>query len=249
MLTVSVKNLGPIAEGTVDLKPLTVFVGPSNTGKSYMAMAINMVMKALTGDNRVPPNRYFVGGAVYTNKPIGILWKVPGEDSGFGDAVWAWARQLKKEGLDPQQLTVAGLPGDLQAALKDITVQEMDKARTHAISYLNQEHGRSYAFVTRGAQPSDFRLTIHRDEPLLNMDIRLVDEENAGLDFDISNAEIEPSPLVLLEYKPETGQGPHRYLLRGSALMGELAGGKGVGRSARAKLLSSSSALWHCSGT
>lgn len=30
---IAVRNFGPIAEGTVDLRPLTVFVGPSNTGK------------------------------------------------------------------------------------------------------------------------------------------------------------------------------------------------------------------------
>ena len=32
-----VSNFGPIAEASVDLRPLTVFVGPSNTGKSYLA--------------------------------------------------------------------------------------------------------------------------------------------------------------------------------------------------------------------
>ena len=31
---ISVKDFGPIASGTVDLRPLTVFVGPSNTGKN-----------------------------------------------------------------------------------------------------------------------------------------------------------------------------------------------------------------------
>ena len=31
------RNLGPLAEAKVDLRPLTVFVGPSNTGKSYLA--------------------------------------------------------------------------------------------------------------------------------------------------------------------------------------------------------------------
>ena len=46
MLTVSVKNFGPLTEGTVDLKPLTIFVGPSNTGKSYMATAVSAVMRA-----------------------------------------------------------------------------------------------------------------------------------------------------------------------------------------------------------
>ena len=32
-----VSNFGPIAEASVDLRPLTVFVGPSNTGKTYLA--------------------------------------------------------------------------------------------------------------------------------------------------------------------------------------------------------------------
>ena len=35
--TISVKDFGPIEEATVDLRPLTIFIGPSNTGKSYLA--------------------------------------------------------------------------------------------------------------------------------------------------------------------------------------------------------------------
>ena len=34
---ITVKNFGPIAEANIDLRPLTVFVGPSNTGKTYFA--------------------------------------------------------------------------------------------------------------------------------------------------------------------------------------------------------------------
>ncbi len=208
MLTVSVKNLGPIAQGTVDLKPLTIFVGPSNTGKSYMATAIHVVMKAFKGDNLVPPRRMFGGGTMYTDKFVGHPRKVPSEDSGFGDALWEWARQLKNERADPQQLTVASLPVTLRAALEDIAVQEIGKVRSDAISYLHQAYRGAAGFVTKGKQPADFRLTIHRDEPLLNMDIQLVDEEGAILDFDISNAQVEPSPLVLLEYEPEPDRGP-----------------------------------------
>lgn len=33
-------NYGPIVDAKVDLRPLTVFVGPSNTGKSYLAILI-----------------------------------------------------------------------------------------------------------------------------------------------------------------------------------------------------------------
>lgn len=39
-IKLSVANFGPIVEAAVDLRPLTVFVGPSNTGKSYLAILI-----------------------------------------------------------------------------------------------------------------------------------------------------------------------------------------------------------------
>ena len=37
---ITVKNFGPIAEADIDLRPLTVFVGPSNTGKTYFATLV-----------------------------------------------------------------------------------------------------------------------------------------------------------------------------------------------------------------
>ncbi len=37
---ISVKNFGPIVEANIDLHPLTVFVGPSNTGKTYFATLV-----------------------------------------------------------------------------------------------------------------------------------------------------------------------------------------------------------------
>lgn len=39
-LELSVTNFGPISDGRIELRPLTVFVGPSNTGKSYFASLI-----------------------------------------------------------------------------------------------------------------------------------------------------------------------------------------------------------------
>ena len=33
---IAVKNFGPIAEADIDLRPLTVFVGPSNTGRPIL---------------------------------------------------------------------------------------------------------------------------------------------------------------------------------------------------------------------
>lgn len=47
---ISVANFGPIADGTIDLRPLTVFVGPSNTGKTYFAILIYSTTEGRQGD-------------------------------------------------------------------------------------------------------------------------------------------------------------------------------------------------------
>ena len=42
-----VTDFGPISKASVDLRPLTVFIGPSNTGKSYLAILIYVLHKTL----------------------------------------------------------------------------------------------------------------------------------------------------------------------------------------------------------
>ncbi len=44
-----VKNFGPIVEARIDLRPLTVLVGPSNTGKSYLAILLYALHRFLSG--------------------------------------------------------------------------------------------------------------------------------------------------------------------------------------------------------
>ena len=44
-LELTVSNFGPIAEASIELRPMSVFVGPSNTGKSYMAVLIYALHK------------------------------------------------------------------------------------------------------------------------------------------------------------------------------------------------------------
>ena len=51
---ISVKNFGPIAEATIDLRPLTVFVGPSNTGKTYFSTLIYALHGIFDGFSRLP---------------------------------------------------------------------------------------------------------------------------------------------------------------------------------------------------
>lgn len=50
----SVEQFGPIKKGCVDLRPLTIFVGPSNTGKTYLSILIYALHKTLHGFPRLP---------------------------------------------------------------------------------------------------------------------------------------------------------------------------------------------------
>ena len=52
-LILDVENFGPIAEAkNIEFKPMTVFVGPSNTGKTYLAMLLHAFAKAIDDSNR-----------------------------------------------------------------------------------------------------------------------------------------------------------------------------------------------------
>ena len=58
---VEVSDFGPIASGTVELRPLSVFVGPSNSGKTYLAVLLYALSESLGGFPRCPGFRSFRG--------------------------------------------------------------------------------------------------------------------------------------------------------------------------------------------
>ena len=50
-MKLTVKNFGPIREArNIDISPMTIFVGPSNTGKSYLAMLIYSIFEVFTDE-------------------------------------------------------------------------------------------------------------------------------------------------------------------------------------------------------
>ena len=57
-LELEVADFGPIVNAKIDLRPLTVFIGPSNTGKSYLATLIYALHVYFTG--RSTTSRFFL---------------------------------------------------------------------------------------------------------------------------------------------------------------------------------------------
>lgn len=101
---ISVKNFGPIANATIDLRPLTVFVGPSNTGKTYFSTLIYALHGVFTGHSKFP-GRF---------KRLGI--------HGFNDLLnqnWNAIRSiLKKLNTSNQSIKFSDLPPKIRASLE-----------------------------------------------------------------------------------------------------------------------------------
>ena len=53
-IQIAVENFGPIEKAEIDLRPLTVFVGESNTGKTYLSALLYTLQRTFGGFERIP---------------------------------------------------------------------------------------------------------------------------------------------------------------------------------------------------
>ncbi|MDE2655240.1 MAG: AAA family ATPase [Gemmatimonadota bacterium] len=105
--TLSVKDFGPIAEADVELRPMTVFVGPSNTGKSYFATLAYALHRCL-GDQKK-------------------LWELaepsaPGPNLSTSTRLDAWARAVAKSKLGSAQPWLPALPREVDDFVRSFLV-------------------------------------------------------------------------------------------------------------------------------
>ena len=71
---IAVENFGPIEKAEMDLRPLTVFVGESNTGKTYFAALIYALQRTFEGIPRVPWLHYDTSrfNPIYYSQPADL---------------------------------------------------------------------------------------------------------------------------------------------------------------------------------
>ncbi len=183
MITITARNLGPLAEGTVELRPLTIFVGPSNTGKSYMASAIYATAMAAAPFVR---QRFF--RRIRSRESTREFIEFPRE----------WVAQQAQKELHISELPVASLPQNVREWFKDRVHQQLVHFRADIIGQLRQLHGEELGFVRQGNELSDFQLSIHRDDPILRLKVELSDDLKAFPEFDISQTTLPVSGLELM---------------------------------------------------
>ena len=93
-MRISIKNFGPIREANIRIAPLTLFVGPSNTGKSYMAKVISAAIGSVWAANPIPYKEDDgIDLSFITNKNLGKEEKKLEMEKHFSQ----WAENARRE--------------------------------------------------------------------------------------------------------------------------------------------------------
>ena len=180
MITFTAKNLGPLVEGTVELRPLTIFVGPSNTGKSYMASAIYATAMAA---RPLPPSRIPWGFSETENTNAAI--------KSFRE----WANRQPRKELSISELPVMSLPENVREWLKELVIRQLILLRVGIVYQIRQLHGKEPKFVRQASEPGDFQLAIQCQEPMLRLKVLLSGDLEPLPEFDISQITL-PQPVI-----------------------------------------------------
>ena len=123
-LELDVANFGPIVEAKIELRPLTVFVGPSNTGKSYLAMliyALHRFFSASTlgiGYGHRMMRRFLQPSFLRSLEDLNI------SDADI-ESLWNWMRDLASESTNRkrQQDSMIPVPDDIAALIRPVFKQ------------------------------------------------------------------------------------------------------------------------------
>ena len=125
---IEVADFGPIVRASVDVRPLTVFAGPSNTGKSYLAMLVYALHRCfgppVRSESELQRRTYWFSGA-----PVNAL---PDEDK-LAARITEWWSTGGKEQRRP-------LPDDLASAIRT-ALEELTGAEEHLAREVSRDFG------------------------------------------------------------------------------------------------------------
>ena len=184
--TLSVEDFGPIAEATIDLRPFTVFVGASNTGKSYLAILLYALHQ-------------FFGRSADTFGPLFLpsrLRRLPGarrrRSAEQAEAVNQWLQRAQDEARGRRELDVV-LPDEIAALVRPF-LQDVGEAApllddevkrcfglAESADLIRQPAGRCARFVLRRELGDDATSGIGYDFAISRGQTRLGSSVPAGM--------------------------------------------------------------------
>ncbi len=160
MIHVEIKDFGPISHASVELKPLTVFIGPNNSGKSYLALAIYCLSRTLSSEPPFGRNSTVHGG-----------WFHRGSFSSSDELLQQASAEIKKAW--PNARSVPRGPtkiSDLSDGLQGVLLKATQALANGFSSDFGMELERCYgteigSLARRGADTSAARLEVRISQP------------------------------------------------------------------------------------
>lgn len=164
--SMSIQDFGLIKEADIKLKPLTIFVGENNTGKSYIAQFIYALTRSVSDLGELSA-RY--GHPLYQKSLRGIKYD--------GNTINAFKRRLpsdweksieSRRGLD-FEVRFSDLPRKMKNDCVEIVRNELQRLKIHLEKELKEGYGvRSIGDLnTKLKRGSSFIIKIENDKPLL----------------------------------------------------------------------------------
>ena len=213
-LELEVSDFGPIAEAKIELRPLTVFVGPSNTGKSYLAILIYALHRFLGPEF---PGLGFGNRFMFHPSPFppSLRDNLTLSDRELG-TVLHWARDsfskpIGKRGSDPGKIVV---PEEIVALVRPV-FEQMDGFAEYFDAEVRRCFGvDEFRQLIRRPRTKGTKVTLRR-----RVDAEAGDAE--PLEFTFSTRGKKPRfsssvPPGTALYVP-AGEGPFRWSLQGIA--------------------------------
>ena len=202
MLTVTAKDFGPIIEGTVELKPLTMFVGPSNTGKSYMATLLYLlsICSPVYGRYIWPFDKDF--RSPVRVEPLFDIERDLSEET--KQAVNSWAKGIDTSSGEYPQFPFGVLPKELQNQTNSelgLVLHSFTEALDEGLGIFFGERWYLNRNLDNHAQ-----IFLEQNKPIFNMSIwadsRVVSPIKSEHSFDIAhqNIVLHPTNLNRIKY-------------------------------------------------
>ena len=204
MTKISVENIGPIAAGEVELKPLTIFIGPSNTGKSYMAGGIHLILKGFgrlaSGLWSVPRGPYteIAQSKISADSHLPSLDEVPGVAESFVN----WVATPTEVASTPDPHTLSVLPDQIQSTLESLTIESLRWLQAEVLAEWSQTFGDEGGFARRRHDLNCCCVIIKRDHPHLECKLGETIQDGMAIDFSTAKAPIPGVDLKAFNSPP-----------------------------------------------
>ena len=147
LINLKVSNFGPIAEADIKLRPLSVFVGPSNTGKSYLAILIYSLHQFFGAFSWTVRSRRMHGGSYSLGLPlINPIARMVLSDTDI-DHLYAWAATERMKIESASRSGAAPSDSDLPAKVCEIIRRALGEVGSLS-DVLKEELVRCFGFET-----------------------------------------------------------------------------------------------------